>query len=237
VLDSLGWVLFRQGHTAEAESYLRDAYADDRGGDIARIWAKCCGNSAKPRRPNTCGRKPASRIGIISCSSRRARDCTRRRSPSPHRAAALVLLAARLHGELRVRRTALLLLCCGLLAACAATRLRPTSAAPWEERAGALQSLGSWQLDGRAAVAVGTQGWQATLNWQQRSDLAEVHLSGPFGIGALVLKRGPDGLSLNGAPPSGEVLAQLQQRWALICRSITCDSGCSEPRTRARYST
>jgi len=42
--------------------------------------------------------------------------------------------------------------------------------------------------------------------------LAEVHLSGPFGIGALVLKRGPDGLSLNGAPPSGEVLAQLQQR-------------------------
>jgi len=111
-----------------------------------------------------------------------------------------------------VRRTALLLLCCGLLAACAATRLRPTSAAPWEERAGALQSLSSWQLDGRAAVAVGTQGWQATLNWQQRSDLAEVHLSGPFGIGALVLKRGPDGLSLNGAPPSGEVLAQLQQR-------------------------
>jgi tetratricopeptide (TPR) repeat protein len=35
ILDSLGWVLFRQGHPAEAESYLRAAYADDRGGDIA----------------------------------------------------------------------------------------------------------------------------------------------------------------------------------------------------------
>jgi tetratricopeptide (TPR) repeat protein len=35
ILDSLGWVLFRQGHTVEAESYLRTAYADDRGGDIA----------------------------------------------------------------------------------------------------------------------------------------------------------------------------------------------------------
>jgi tetratricopeptide (TPR) repeat protein len=35
ILDSLGWVLFRQGHSAEAESYLRAAYADDRGGDIA----------------------------------------------------------------------------------------------------------------------------------------------------------------------------------------------------------
>jgi tetratricopeptide (TPR) repeat protein len=35
IRDSLGWVLFRQGHSAEAETYLRSAYADDRGGDIA----------------------------------------------------------------------------------------------------------------------------------------------------------------------------------------------------------
>jgi tetratricopeptide (TPR) repeat protein len=35
ILDSRGWVLFRQGHTAEAEPYLRGAYQDDRGGDIA----------------------------------------------------------------------------------------------------------------------------------------------------------------------------------------------------------
>jgi tetratricopeptide (TPR) repeat protein len=35
ILDSLGWVLFRQGHDAEALPYLRSAYSDDRGGDIA----------------------------------------------------------------------------------------------------------------------------------------------------------------------------------------------------------
>src|SRR5450631_1432365 len=35
ILDSLGWVLFRQGRRAEAEVFLRAAYADDRGGDIA----------------------------------------------------------------------------------------------------------------------------------------------------------------------------------------------------------
>jgi tetratricopeptide (TPR) repeat protein len=35
ILDSLGWVLYRQGRGADAESYLRAAYADDRGGDIA----------------------------------------------------------------------------------------------------------------------------------------------------------------------------------------------------------
>jgi tetratricopeptide (TPR) repeat protein len=35
ILDSLGWVLFRQGHTDQALPYLNAAYADDRGGDIA----------------------------------------------------------------------------------------------------------------------------------------------------------------------------------------------------------
>lgn len=35
ILDSLGWVLFRQGHGEEALPYLRAAYADDRDGDIA----------------------------------------------------------------------------------------------------------------------------------------------------------------------------------------------------------
>ncbi len=37
-------------------------------------------------------------------------------------------------------------------------------------------------------------------------------LSGPFGVGALVLKMTPAGLSLNGAPPSDAVVAQLQER-------------------------
>jgi tetratricopeptide (TPR) repeat protein len=35
ILDSLGWVLFRLGKDAEALPYLNEAYADDRGGDIA----------------------------------------------------------------------------------------------------------------------------------------------------------------------------------------------------------
>jgi len=50
------------------------------------------------------------------------------------------------------------------------------------------------------------------LNWQQRSNVTEVHLSGPLGVGALVLTRTPAGLSLNGAPPSAEVVGQLQDR-------------------------
>jgi Tfp pilus assembly protein PilF len=35
ILDSLGWVLFRQGHGEEALTYLNAAYADDHDGDVA----------------------------------------------------------------------------------------------------------------------------------------------------------------------------------------------------------
>jgi tetratricopeptide (TPR) repeat protein len=35
ILDSMGWVLYRQGHINEALPYLNDAHADDRSGDIA----------------------------------------------------------------------------------------------------------------------------------------------------------------------------------------------------------
>jgi outer membrane lipoprotein LolB len=102
-----------------------------------------------------------------------------------------------------------------LLTACATTRQTttpPAIAVGWDQRMGDLQRLASWQLGGRAAVAFGTQGWQASLDWRQTGDAAEVHLSGPLGIGAMVLKRTPEGLSLNGAPPSDAVMTQLQDR-------------------------
>src|ERR1700733_389797 len=108
-------------------------------------------------------------------------------------------------------RLALLLGVCSALAACATVRPLPPSV-KWEQRVTDLQQGGGWQLDGRAAVAIGTQGWQATLNWRQSGTFAEVHLSGPFGIGALVLKQTPEGLSLNGAPPSDAVLSQVQEK-------------------------
>jgi outer membrane lipoprotein LolB len=110
-----------------------------------------------------------------------------------------------------MRRVLTVMACCAL-AACATTRGVPPPSVKWDERIGSLQKAGAWQLDGRAAVAVGTQGWQATLNWREADDAAEVHLSGPFGIGALVLKQTPAGLSLNGAPPSDAVLAQVQEK-------------------------
>lgn len=101
--------------------------------------------------------------------------------------------------------------CCAL-AACATTRPVAPPSTDWNQRVGTLQSAADWQLSGRAAVALGTQGWQATLNWQQTDNSAEVRLAGPFGIGAVVLKQTPAGLSYNGAPPSDAVLAQVQEK-------------------------
>jgi outer membrane lipoprotein LolB len=102
-----------------------------------------------------------------------------------------------------------------LLAACAATRPPPisiTAGMPWEQRAALLQADSRWALAGRAAVAVGKQGWQASLNWQQHGMQSDVHLAGPLGVGATVLELTPAGLSINGAPPGDAALAQLEDK-------------------------
>jgi outer membrane lipoprotein LolB len=102
-----------------------------------------------------------------------------------------------------------------LLAACATLR-PPETAVPagisWDQRIALLQADSRWVLAGRAAVAVGSQGWQASLNWQQRGLESDVHLAGPLGVGATVLKLTPAGLSINGAPPGGAALEQLEDK-------------------------
>jgi outer membrane lipoprotein LolB len=103
------------------------------------------------------------------------------------------------------------LICVAVLTACVTPRPAGVSTA-WGQRMDHLQHVDAWQLEGRAAVAVGAQGWQASLNWRQLTAATEVHLAGPFGVGALVLTETPAGLSLNGAPPSDAVKAQLRER-------------------------
>lgn len=94
-----------------------------------------------------------------------------------------------------------------VVAACARLPTRPVS--PWAQRERELQGWQAWQLEGRVAAALGTQGWQATLNWQQDDQTSRVRLAGPFGLGAMSIVQSPDGLSLNGAPPTDAILEQL----------------------------
>jgi outer membrane lipoprotein LolB len=108
-------------------------------------------------------------------------------------------------------RSVTVICCCALLFACASTP-PPKASLQWQQRLSDLQASHSWSLGGRAAVALGTQGWQASLDWRQNAPYAEVHLSGPFGVSAVVLKQTAEGLSLNGAAPSDAVVAQVQDR-------------------------
>ncbi|MGO9933128.1 MAG: tetratricopeptide repeat protein [Steroidobacteraceae bacterium] len=48
ILDSMGWVLYRQGRTAEAVPYLTEAFADDHDGDIAAHLGEVLWRLGKP---------------------------------------------------------------------------------------------------------------------------------------------------------------------------------------------
>ncbi len=48
ILDSLGWVSFRQGRDADAALYLREAYEGDRNGDIAAHLGEVLWKLGKP---------------------------------------------------------------------------------------------------------------------------------------------------------------------------------------------
>ena len=88
--------------------------------------------------------------------------------------------------------------------------------AGWSERLQLLQRIDDWDLQGRAAVAIGSRGWQASVDWRQHADRSVVHLAGPLGIGASVLALGPDGLSVNGSPPSPEGVEIMEQRLGFV---------------------
>ncbi|MFI4891367.1 MAG: lipoprotein insertase outer membrane protein LolB [Steroidobacterales bacterium] len=104
---------------------------------------------------------------------------------------------------------------CLLLGACAA--MRPPAApavapAAWDLRMSALQQAVQWGLDGRAAASAGKQGWQASITWRQQGSSTELHLAGPLGVGASVLRLTPEGLSVDGAQPRSDVMETLRER-------------------------
>jgi outer membrane lipoprotein LolB len=106
-----------------------------------------------------------------------------------------------------------------VLAGCATTRppAPPTAlpaavSAPWEQRVTELQAWAAWDLAGRAAVAYGKQGWQASLAFTQSGSVSDVHLAGPLGLGAAELTLTPAGLTVNGGPPDPDVLNQIQAK-------------------------
>jgi outer membrane lipoprotein LolB len=88
--------------------------------------------------------------------------------------------------------------CAGLVAlalgACVATPLKPVSLLDAPAQRQLLQALPGFAMDGRVAVAAGTEGFNATLDWNQQLDVSTVKLSGPLGAGSLQLQWRPTAL-------------------------------------------
>ena len=75
----------------------------------------------------------------------------------------------------------------------------PVTAAPtvaWRVRRLMLQDLARFDLDGRVAVAVGKQGFDAGLRWSQSATLTHLVLSGPLGAGGVEVSARRDRLSV-----------------------------------------
>jgi outer membrane lipoprotein LolB len=73
-----------------------------------------------------------------------------------------------------------------LLAGCvSAPPAKPPPSISWAQRRAQLQMLDPFELSGRVAVAAGSEGFSAHLDWDQSGARTTVQLNGPLGIGGI----------------------------------------------------
>ncbi|HEX7046636.1 MAG TPA: lipoprotein insertase outer membrane protein LolB [Gammaproteobacteria bacterium] len=73
----------------------------------------------------------------------------------------------------------------------------PADLQAWEVRRADLQGLENWRLEGRVAIAVDDDGWNANLDWIQSGEHLEVNFSGPLGVGSARIAGTPERLEVH----------------------------------------
>lgn len=68
--------------------------------------------------------------------------------------------------------------------------------ATWDRRQAVLLELQSWKMDGRIAVRLENEGWQAGMHWRQQNDHYEMDMFDPLGRNVARLRGGPQGVNL-----------------------------------------
>jgi outer membrane lipoprotein LolB len=114
------------------------------------------------------------------------------------------------------------------LTACRTVPVSPAPSVAWSVRRPALQSLGRFGLNGRVAVAVGKQGFNAGLRWSQSGALTRLALTGPLGAGGVEVTA--DGGDLSVVTSSGKRLGSADARAELEDKL-----GFEPPLTSLRY--
>lgn len=102
-----------------------------------------------------------------------------------------------------------------MLAGCHA--LPPVATTPWPLRRAALQSIDSYGFTGQLAAATASEGFSASLRWQQQGAASDLLLRAPLGVGgahlvyngALLRVTASDGAQLEGEAARGELVRLL----------------------------
>lgn len=115
-----------------------------------------------------------------------------------------------------------------LLAGCETVPVVPAQGVDWSVRRPALQALGRFGLNGRVAVAVGEQGFNAGLRWGQSGAVTRLALTGPLGAGGVEVTA--DGGDLSVITSKGKHLGNAAARAELEDKL-----GFEPPLTSLRY--
>lgn len=104
----------------------------------------------------------------------------------------------------------LVLVIVALVAGCVSAPRRSTTAVPWPERRARLMALEAYQVTGRVAIAAGSEGFSAHLEWSQRGPQSVLKLNGPLGIGGMHVVS--DGTALDVETSKGQRLTSDEAR-------------------------
>jgi outer membrane lipoprotein LolB len=102
-----------------------------------------------------------------------------------------------------------------VLAGCHA--LPPLATTPWPERRATLQAMESYAFTGQLAAATASEGFSASLRWQQQGPSSDVLLRAPLGVGgahlvydgSLLRVTASDGSQLQGEAAHAELVRLL----------------------------
>lgn len=115
-----------------------------------------------------------------------------------------------------------------VLAGCQTVPVAPAPPQAWSVRRQSLQTLSRFGLNGRVAVAVGNQGFNAGLRWMQSAAVTHLTLTGPLGAGGVEVTA--DGDDLTVVTSSGKRLGNAAARTELEGKL-----GFQPPLTSLRY--
>jgi outer membrane lipoprotein LolB len=66
----------------------------------------------------------------------------------------------------------------------------------WSERQTRLNKISNWKINGRLAITNEAEVWHLSVIWKQQDQRYKIHLSGPFGAGAVQLTGDQTGVTI-----------------------------------------